>query len=713
MRIAIEVTTCDPLRTGVGYYTEHLVDAMLATRGPEDTVVLLSNRAPAPDLAARWSQHLRVQGPGVRALWMQTVVPGLLADAGAEVALFPNYVVPLASPCPTIVVVHDLALLRMPQHFKMAKRLLLRPMLRQSVAVASVIATVSEASRCDITELLRVQSARLAVLPAAAHPSCRPASAEAVGHVRARHGLEQPYVLTVGTLEPRKGLLTLMRAFDRLGDDAEGRELVVVGGRGWLDRGLVRELEARAQGRRVRWLGYVPESELAALYTGADLFVLASTLEGFGLPVLEALACGTPVLASDVPALREVGGDVARFVPPGDEAALAGAIGRALRDRKGREAARVLGPQRAREFSWTRTAEVLWERGRRIAPARVSAPGITWEMAPRADALDPRSEPLPCPVHPPPPGFGAREWALLATVVYADLFDSPLPLDGALTASIGVAPDESELRDLVTGPALAPLLTLHARGFLILAGREHLVDEMPAREARTRDLLHRNRTILSMLAALPFVRAMLITGGLAHSNPGARPDVDLFVVASRGRAYSAYTMLFLATRLTGTRTLICPNYLVDEDELAIAYHRDLFTAHQLVCARPFSGQRVFEALCGVNGAWVRTFFPAFEARGKGAASEPGALQRASEAALGPIAPALERLTRWAWRLRIRRRAAMAVGADLVLTDGILKLHMSDYRRSVLERFAARLDALRARVGHAVWPPDTRAESVST
>src|SRR5579863_7990357 len=137
MRLGVEVTTCTAARTGVGYYTEHLVDALLQTRGPGDEVVLLSNRPPAPELAARWSPYLHVQGVGVRALWMQTEVPRLLSQLGVDLAVFPNYAVPLASPCPTIVVLHDLALLRTPHHFTLRKRALLAPTIRQSVASAA------------------------------------------------------------------------------------------------------------------------------------------------------------------------------------------------------------------------------------------------------------------------------------------------------------------------------------------------------------------------------------------------------------------------------------------------------------------------------------------------------------------------------------------------------------------------------------------------
>ncbi|HXX70216.1 MAG TPA: glycosyltransferase family 1 protein, partial [Polyangiaceae bacterium] len=593
MRLGVEIATCTQARTGVGYYTEHLVDALLETRAAGDEVVLLSNKAPSPELASRWSARLHVGGRSMRAAWMQWDVPRLITETRVDVAVFPNYVVPLASPCPSIVVVHDLTVLRMPQYCTLRKRLLMRLMLRHSIAAAAVVATVSEASKRDIEAFLGVSPERIALLPGAAHPSCRRATPEAVADVRARYGLANPYVLTVGTLEPRKDLLTLLRAFDELGPRAQGRQLVVVGGRGWRDRQLVRELKARTADQRVRWLGYVNEPDLVALYSGADLFVLASTLEGFGLPVLEALACGTPVVASDVSALREVGGDVARFVPPGNVAAFAGAIEDALHDPQCAIAARDAGPVRASHFSWTRTAEALWARARVTGPTRVWA--SVNGAAPRRGF-----EALPPPLNPSPAGMTAREWALFATVVYADLFDSALPLQRALTSCLGLVLDEPEVRRLARGPALSPLLTLHPAGFLVLRGREHLVEVVPEREARTRTIVERSRPTLSILSALPFVRALVTSGGVVHRNAGARPDVDLFVVTARDRVYTAYSLLVLTTKLTGTRHLICPNYLVDESELAISYHRDLFTAHQLVSARPLYGETAYTALCRAN-----------------------------------------------------------------------------------------------------------------
>jgi glycosyltransferase involved in cell wall biosynthesis len=704
MRLAVEVTTCTKSRTGVGYYVEHIVDSLLATRRPGDEVVLLSNHLPAPELAERWAPYLRVRGRGPRAVWMQTALPSLLDESGADVALFPNYAVPLAAPCPTIAIVHDLAILRTPQHFTLKKRWLMRAMLKYAIAAASIVGTVSEASRADILALLGVQSERVAVFRAAAHPSCQPAPAKAVEDVRARYGLQRRYVLTVGTLEPRKNLPTLLRAFDRVDSGPAGCDLVVVGPRGWLDAPLVRQLRSRARSERVRWLGYVPESDLVALYTGAELLALASTLEGFGLPLLEAMACGTPVVASDVAALREVGGEVPEFVPPADEEAFARVIAKTLGDQTRMAAAREAGLARSRRFSWHLTAQDLWSTAHRIAPERVT-PILTR----RRDAPD-DLRPVVEPVGPPPPALDAREWGLLAAVVYADLFDAPLPLREAATSSPGIAADEAELRRLVGGPVLRRLVTLHPSGYLTLPGRDHLVSAMPERIALTRELLERNGRTLQALSALPFVRSLTLSGGVAHSNPGRRPDIDLFVVAARARAYTAYSMLFLATKLAGNRATICPNYLVDEDELAIAYHRDLFTAHQLVSSRPYSGYRAYEALCRANETWVRGFFPAFAPRAPlrfgGAepapspASQPGPakpslVQRGAEVALAIPANLVESCLRFGWRVRLRQRAVGARASGVVLGRGILKLHLSDYRQRTLERFAARLAQLRS------------------
>lgn len=306
--------------------------------------------------------------------------------------------------------------------------------------------------------------------------------------------------------------------------------------------------------------------------------------------------------------------------------------------------------------------------------------------------------PSPWPVGAPPPGFSVAEWATLAAVTYADLFDAPLPLDEATFAGIGVALDATEIRRLVAGQALAPHVTLHAGGDLTLAGRDALVARRQEGVVRTAQLLERHRRTLSALAILPFVRMLAYSGGTAHQNPGKKPDIDLFVVARPGSLYTVYTLIFLLTKLTRTRRVVCPNYLVDEDELEIVYHRDLFTANQVMSARPLSGTETYGAFCAANLPWVRQFFPGFRQRLAAAPFGGPAVQRAAEALLALGQRPVERGLRAAWRFYLARRAARARHPDVVLANGILKLHLSDYRCRVLERFAARMEAWRGTIG---------------
>jgi hypothetical protein len=306
----------------------------------------------------------------------------------------------------------------------------------------------------------------------------------------------------------------------------------------------------------------------------------------------------------------------------------------------------------------------------------------------------------PAPVGSPPAGLRAREWGILAAVAYADLFDAPLPVEEAAASCMGGALDHAELNRLVGGPALAGLITLDPAGYLVLAGREELVAKRQAGVVQTAALLERHRGTLAMLASLPFVRMLAFSGGTAHQNPGTRPDIDLFVVAAAGHAYTTYSLLYAASKMTRTRGIVCPNYLIDENELAIAYHHDLFTAHQLISARPISGIDTYVAFCEANEGWVRRLFPGFRPRAGGPPVGWPRLQRAAELAFAPSAAGLESLLRWGWRAHLRRRAARARSGDVVLANGILKLHLSDYRRRVLDRFADRLQALRARLPDA-------------
>jgi glycosyltransferase involved in cell wall biosynthesis len=706
MRLAVEVSTCSAERTGIGYYTEHFVDALISTRAPGDDIVLLTNGKPAPELYDRWREQLRIGGVPVRAIWMQRDVNRLLVESGADFAMFPNYLAPLHVARPFVNVVHDLAIIRTPEFFNFGKLALQRPLLPLVVRRAAAVGTVSAASRRDITELLGVPAHRVLMLPGAPHPACGVPSDGEIARVRRAYGLDRRYVVSVGTLEPRKNLPTLLRAFDRLraraGTPTADLDLVVIGGRGWRDRELRAELATRLANGRLHTLGYVPEKDLVALYGGAEVLAYPSHFEGFGLPVVEAMACGTPVVATDVPALREVGGGAATLVPLGDEAALADAVADVVCNPEARAAARARGLARAATFSWEASAETLWRFARETVAGRAQTiPTVSTSTSPSISTSTSASASASVPADLDVHGWDP-DWAILATVVYADLFDAPISVEEVARTCLGTRLSAEDVRARVAAGPLAGLVTVDGAGVVTLQGREQLVALREDGARRTAELLERHHGVIAALASLPFVRMLALSGGTAHKNASGGDDIDLFVVATAGRAYTAYTMLYLASTLTRRRGILCPNYLVDENHLRIAYHHDLFTAHQAISLVPIAGFETFDAFMRANDTWVRAFYPAYHPRAPGAKLASSRFQRIAEAAVGwSLGDGLERLLSVGWRFHLGRRAASAPRPDLVLAPGILKLHLSDHRRRVLERFAGRLRGYRERWGAAV------------
>jgi len=294
-----------------------------------------------------------------------------------------------------------------------------------------------------------------------------------------------------------------------------------------------------------------------------------------------------------------------------------------------------------------------------------------------------------------PAGNDDPDWAILATVVYADMFDAPISVDEAARTCLGARLTPDDVRARAQALPLGELVGLDPAGYLTLRGREELVARAKDGARRTATLLHQHRAVIAALASLPFVRMLALSGGTAHRNARGGDDIDLFVVAAARRAYTAYTMLFLASSVTRRRGIVCPNYLVDERHLRIAYHHDLFTAHQAVSLVPIAGLDAFQAFVRANEDWVRGFYPAYVPRSPAAHMTGTWAQRVVERLLGTsFGDELERLLSVGWRFHLGRRAASAPRPDLVLDPGILKLHMSDHRRRVLAEFADRLDVFR-------------------
>jgi len=273
-----------------------------------------------------------------------------------------QYTAPPFARCPIVSTIHDLSFEHLPETFTRHSRAQLRLTVRRTARKAARILTLSEFSRRDIIETYAVNPDRVLVTPAAAPARFAPVENETeLKEIRERYRIKANYLLSLGSLQPRKNLARLIEAYaslQKLCSNDQLPQLVFAGKPGWLDDEIYRAAQRENRNESIKFIGYVPEKDLPALYSGAICFVYPSFFEGFGLPVLEAMQCGTPVIAGNRTSLPEVTGEAAQLFDPFDSGALAEAIGRVVDNPGYREELRVKGLERARAFSWTTTAKL-------------------------------------------------------------------------------------------------------------------------------------------------------------------------------------------------------------------------------------------------------------------------------------------------------------------------------------------------------------------
>jgi glycosyltransferase involved in cell wall biosynthesis len=357
LKVAVDATAVPARLTGAGVYAARLL-AVLARRG--DLQVEAFCAPGSVDALAAQGLRLRpvalaVAGRPARIGWTQLLAGRAARAAGADLLHGVHYELPLRARLPLVVTVHDLTMLTHPEWHEASKVRYFGWAIRRAVAAARRVLCVSAATADDLGVLLGVPRDRVDVTPLGT--DLRPAPAEAVEAVRRRLGIDGPYLLGLGTVEPRKDLPALVRAFAALAGELPHR-LVVAGLAGWGAGALAAAVAASGVGERILLAGYVPEAEKAALLTGAEVFVYPSRYEGFGLPVLEAMACGTPVVTTTGGSLPEVAGDAAVVVEPGDHGALAAAIAKLADDPAARQDAAARGRARAAGFTWERCTDL-------------------------------------------------------------------------------------------------------------------------------------------------------------------------------------------------------------------------------------------------------------------------------------------------------------------------------------------------------------------
>ena len=333
MNIACDARSLVGRRAGVATWLTEVASGL--ARRPGRTVVLAASRAfELPDtLRAAGVRQLPPPRPPIPGtLWLHTLLPHQLARFQTDVLIASLAVVPRRCPVPAVAMVHDITPRTHPEHHTLANRFCFNAYLEESLERAAVVVAGSAATEAALVEQLPFVRTKLARISYGVDAFFSPpVDGDDGGATRDHFAGGRRYLLHLGTLEPRKGIRDLVRAFEKVHDQlADPPELVVAGAPGWGIGPIMACIEASPIRRHIHLPGYVTREQARELLRHAEVFVLASEAEGFGLPLAEAISCAAPSVATDIPALREAAGDAALLTPPGDPAALAAAIAQAL-----------------------------------------------------------------------------------------------------------------------------------------------------------------------------------------------------------------------------------------------------------------------------------------------------------------------------------------------------------------------------------------------
>jgi glycosyltransferase involved in cell wall biosynthesis len=634
LKIAFDGTVLHGRKSGVGYYCEELLKAMLAMNH-EDQFFVFSHQPVQFDLAAangnlKFTNGLRFP---IRAFYLHALLPRILGRMQPDLCHYTNFLAPVAEARPYVVTIHDMGLETLRDAHPLTKRLYTKRLVPHVARKARLIITNSEYSKWEIVRHLGIPENRIRVTPLAASPE--------FGRVPVASGT--PYFLYVGNLEPRKNLERLIEAFARM--PSKEHELLIVGNR-WYHGGAAEE-KASSLGLngRVKFFGYVPRSDLPALFSGATAFVYPSLLEGFGLPVVEAMACGTPVITSNNSSMKEVAGGAAVLIEPTSVREMTEALERVAQDDGLRDELSRKGLKRAAEFSWKRTAELTLAIYQEAVGAQPAWSGSCIAAAPQLDE------------------------AIQKTINYSNLFQYPLTPDELRERLFDVEVDERTFARALSAMRLEPdhaLLNLRAQ-----------------REAISDEAIREVQPHLRTLASLPFVRMLAFSGSTAHRNMTTTEDIDLFLIIEDGRLWAVFLIAVVWAKVKGLRKRLCMNYLISDAALPL-YEHDLFTAQQAASLKPVFGKTLYDRFIEMN-PFIRRSFPNFDrARHRNYYPEiaPKFYKRILEAVLrlGPI-QLLERASRLVLRRHLTRK--ISGESDVLLDPRRLKLHLRSHKTRVL------------------------------
>lgn len=370
VRICIDIQSAIAQRAGVGRYTRELVYHLGTTAGDDQLLLFYFDfkRRGTPFETPNSTHRVVNWCPGrlAQQAWKTIHWPPFDLFAGrADLYHFPNFILPPVRRGKTVVTIHDMSFLRLPQFADERNQKYLSARIHDTVRRADAIITDSAFSASEIKALLKVDPARVFPIHLGIEPSFTVQDKAAIRPVLSRLGLNRPYLLSVGTLEPRKMFPFLIEVFEKM--TAFDGDLVIAGMPGWKYEPILQRIQDSPRAASIRWLNFVEDADLPSLYAGAELFMFTSIYEGFGFPPLEAMACGTPVLAAARGPLREVLGAGATLMEDFDSGLWADKAGAILSDPDCRRMMADYGRSQASTYSWKNTAMKTWDVYRRVA----------------------------------------------------------------------------------------------------------------------------------------------------------------------------------------------------------------------------------------------------------------------------------------------------------------------------------------------------------
>ncbi len=371
MKFAIDIQSAVTQKAGVGRYTRELVEHVAAAIEPLDELALpyfdfRRGAVPFPVPKATMHPVRWIPGRAVQASWRFLRLPPYdLLCGKADLYHFPNFIIPPLWRGKAVVTIHDLAFMRYPQFAEDRNVKYLNSNIRRTARRADAIITVSRFSAQEVETYLHVPPERIFPIHHGIDTRFRRPDEHSIRSALASLGLDRPYLLTVGTIEPRKNIPHLIRVFETL-NTFDG-DLVIVGGKGWKYEPILDRIRQSPRAANIRCMGYAGDDALPALYAGATVFLLASFYEGFGFPPVEAMACGTPVVSSTGGSLEEVLGDGAALLDHFDVDRWAETVRQAIGDTTFRQGLIERGARQADRYTWRDTARRTLDIYRQVA----------------------------------------------------------------------------------------------------------------------------------------------------------------------------------------------------------------------------------------------------------------------------------------------------------------------------------------------------------